>query len=389
MGVYIRPHQLDGLKKYKYSGIDKSLVSRFILGPYWSALVKLFPCWVAPNAITLLGFGFVIINFFTMLYYDPDLDTECPRWVYASWAAGIFIYQSLDAIDGKQARRTGTHGPLGEIFDHGVDSLNTTLESILIASALNLGSSWSSLICQFAAIYTFYLTTWEEYHTGTLYLPYISGPVEGILIIALCYCVHFWEQTVFSVIHITAPKAFPAYIKTFRVNDSFVAFGMASLTLGIVAACINVVQFRRKEGLSSLRPLLDLLPFTLGISLSVAWIYANPILLERMVLLECTIGTVFSYTVGHVIVRHVTKSEFSYWNKLLTPLLFFWADSYLLPFYGFKSSLAGENSVLWLYAYFGLAVGIHGSFCIDVIYTMCDYFDMNCLTIKYQDKKTK
>jgi ethanolaminephosphotransferase len=32
---------------------------------------------------------------------------------------GFFIYQSFDAIDGKQARRTGTSGPLGELFDHG------------------------------------------------------------------------------------------------------------------------------------------------------------------------------------------------------------------------------------------------------------------------------
>lgn len=29
------------------------------------------------------------------------------------------MYQSLDAIDGKQARRTGSSGPLGELFDHG------------------------------------------------------------------------------------------------------------------------------------------------------------------------------------------------------------------------------------------------------------------------------
>lgn len=36
-----------------------------------------------------------------------------------SFAIGMWIYQSLDAIDGKQARRTGTSGPLGELFDHG------------------------------------------------------------------------------------------------------------------------------------------------------------------------------------------------------------------------------------------------------------------------------
>jgi ethanolaminephosphotransferase len=29
----------------------------------------------------------------------------------------------LDGIDGKQARRTGSSNPLGELFDHGFDAL--------------------------------------------------------------------------------------------------------------------------------------------------------------------------------------------------------------------------------------------------------------------------
>jgi len=28
----------------------------------------------------------------------------------------------------------------------------------------------------------FYLSTWEEYHTGVLYLGYFNGPTEGILL---------------------------------------------------------------------------------------------------------------------------------------------------------------------------------------------------------------
>lgn len=38
------------------------------------------------------------------------------------WAIGLFAYQSFDAVDGKQARRTGMAGPLGEMFDHGKSS---------------------------------------------------------------------------------------------------------------------------------------------------------------------------------------------------------------------------------------------------------------------------
>jgi ethanolaminephosphotransferase len=54
-----------------------------------------------------------------------------PQWLFFTFAIGLFVYQSLDAIDGKQARRTGTSGPLGELFDHGCDALNTTVSNRL------------------------------------------------------------------------------------------------------------------------------------------------------------------------------------------------------------------------------------------------------------------
>lgn len=51
--VYIRQSQLPKLKEYKYSGIDHSLLSRYILKPYWwSQVIKLFPlsiAWVCPR----------------------------------------------------------------------------------------------------------------------------------------------------------------------------------------------------------------------------------------------------------------------------------------------------------------------------------------------------
>ena len=84
--------------------------------------------------ITLTGLSIVIFNFATLLYYDPlylterDGYTDPPRWVYFSWGIGLFLYQTLDAIDGKQARRTGMAGPLGEMFDHGMSS-QISLES--------------------------------------------------------------------------------------------------------------------------------------------------------------------------------------------------------------------------------------------------------------------
>lgn len=44
---YIPEEALPNLHQYKYGGVDKSLVSRYILSKYWNNLVKLFPLWIA------------------------------------------------------------------------------------------------------------------------------------------------------------------------------------------------------------------------------------------------------------------------------------------------------------------------------------------------------
>lgn len=59
---------------------------------------------------------------------------QAPTWAYLACAIGLFIYQSLDAIDGKQARRTNSSTPLGELFDHGCDSLSTGLLTFVYAN---------------------------------------------------------------------------------------------------------------------------------------------------------------------------------------------------------------------------------------------------------------
>lgn len=139
-----KPH-LKGIDAYSYSGIDKSLLSRYVLSPFWTWLVTLFPLTLAPNTITFLGLCFVFANVGTLLYFDPYYTgRELPRWVYASWAAGLFAYQSMDAIDGKQARRTGMSSALGEMFDHGCDAINTTVRCFPCTRYPADGHSWKS-----------------------------------------------------------------------------------------------------------------------------------------------------------------------------------------------------------------------------------------------------
>lgn len=46
--VYIRQDKLPKLKEYKYSGVDHSLVSRYIMKPFYNNFViHCFPMWMA------------------------------------------------------------------------------------------------------------------------------------------------------------------------------------------------------------------------------------------------------------------------------------------------------------------------------------------------------
>jgi len=46
--------------------------------------------------------------------------------------------------------------------------------------------NWSYYIVASLFLMTFYVVTWDELHTHTLYLTVISGPVEGNVLFTLC-----------------------------------------------------------------------------------------------------------------------------------------------------------------------------------------------------------
>ena len=75
---------------------------------------------MAPNLITLIGLVINIIGAVMYLPYDTTWTMKFPPWMYFVSATCAFMYQTFDAVDGKQARRTGTSSPLGQLFDHGI-----------------------------------------------------------------------------------------------------------------------------------------------------------------------------------------------------------------------------------------------------------------------------
>ncbi|KAI0897520.1 Choline/ethanolaminephosphotransferase [Annulohypoxylon nitens] len=398
--VYVRQEFLPNLKAYKYSGVDHSLTSKYILKPFYTNFViKCFPMLMAPNLITLSGFMFVVANFFTLLWYNPTLDQDCPPWVYYSWAAGLFLYQTFDAVDGTQARRTHQSGPLGELFDHGVDALNTSLECLIFAASQNMGQSWYTVATLFASLNTFYVQTWDEYHTKTLTLGIVNGPVEGILILVGVYALtgfmggaSFWQQSMFATLKIPQTLGIPQQIYDLSFTQWYMVQGSVVLVLNTVESARNVIRARRARGDRSRWALFGLLPFFGTWVLVVAYLYLQPVIrTQHLVPFTILAGLINAYSVGQVITAHLVKLPFPYWNVLALPLGYGVIDS-LGPILqehvgwasGWPSALGNDvYQVAFMFCMLGTAIGVYGSFVVDVIVTICDYLDIWCLTIKH------
>ena len=47
-----------------------------------------------------------------------------------------------------------------------------------------------------------------------------------------------------------------------------------------------------------------------------------------------------------------------------------------------ESYISGEYVLASVLMALGLSLGVYGGFVMDTIFTMCDYLDINCLTVK-------
>jgi len=174
---FISQAGLENLRSYAYHGVDNSLCGRLFLNAFWERVVKLMPMWLAPNLITLAGGIFCFTATVLAMDLAPTYIEVVPSWACFAFALLIFLYQTMDNIDGKQARRTGAGSPLGELFDHGVDSLVMGMFVMIVSSVLRAGG-YATVLGGVTMLSPFYFSHWEEYHAGILIMGELTGPTE-------------------------------------------------------------------------------------------------------------------------------------------------------------------------------------------------------------------
>ncbi|KAL3438686.1 CDP-alcohol phosphatidyltransferase-domain-containing protein [Aspergillus tetrazonus] len=372
------------LKSYKYSSVDKSYISNHILRHYWNAFVELLPMWMAPNMVTLLGFGFIVGNVMLIEMLMPDLIGPGPSWLYYSFALGMWMYSTLDNVDGKQARRTGTSSGLGELFDHGIDSLNCTLASLLETAAMGLGSTqlgaWTALVPCLAM----YFSTWETYHTHTLYLGYFNGPTEGLLIgIAIMiasgwYGPQIWSRPIVEFLNL------PGLFGNNSMKDLWVPILLAGFFLGHLPGCVyNVISARRSQGLPVTPIFKEWVPMIIFTGCNMAWLfspYSSLLSGNRLVLYCWTISFVFGRMTTKIILAHLLRQPFPHWTVLQTPLV---GGAILanLPFLGLPA-VSASLELLYLRTYFLFAFVAYMYWAVLIINRITTFLGINCLTIR-------
>jgi phosphatidylglycerophosphate synthase len=316
--------------KYKpgaYTPLDN------ILNPWWLRLTELLPRWLAPNLVTLAGFLPCVISYALAWYSSPTFTDPPPRWLCFTMAFSLFLYQTLDAMDGKQARRVGASTPLGQLFDHGCDCMACLSHHSMAAAVLMPGGSLYSLAGLSLLQAGFFMAQWEEKCTGHLCTSAFNNKV-GV------------TETQYGLIALAAfggilgPQALQdlmsivVYDKEFTVSKLLISFWMVFCLFMIGGAFVrvwhhdHVDQVQGKWSMpenmrdhakidNRLVAMLDLIPMViLNFILLLGW--HSEIITQMPRLLCFCVGLLFFYLTAQMIVFSMAQMPF----RIIQPAMF-------------------------------------------------------------------
>lgn len=177
--------QIEEIFKWQYVAVDESFTTK-IMTPIWNNMLMHLSTKIPANALTLTGCFCPLITYMMYMYLDGDLIEWLPWFVLA-----IILFQTFDALDGKQARRTFTSSPIGELLDHTCDQVSSVITVLISCECLeiyNIGDQWNIAILSQLIFYYFHLSSLK---TRTVYFSYI-GPVDAFYAAILIFIVKWF-----------------------------------------------------------------------------------------------------------------------------------------------------------------------------------------------------
>lgn len=267
---------------------------------------------------------------------------------------------------------------------HGIDSLNCTLASLMEAASMGQGATKLGAFTVLAPCLAMFFSTWETYHTHTLYLGYFNGPTEGLLIGTLMMAAAGYYGPEIYARPVAEYFGHPELFGDSSSLDLWVVITLGAFFTAHLPACVyNVVQVRRHKGLPVLPVFLEWGQMIVFTTAAFTWLYSPYSFLlseNRLVLFAVTISFVFGRMTTKIILSHLTKQPFPRATVLIIPLV---GGAVLgnLPRLGFP--MVSKGAELWyLRAYLVFAFIAYTHWALFVVDRITTFLNINCLTIK-------
>lgn len=152
---------------YKYNGGDTSYSYVYFHSPVAETVAKIMPRRIAPNVITFVAAMCLLLpHLHAWFYYTSGFEASVNPWHPLIVGVLYFLYITLDNVDGKHARNTGQQGPMGQIFDHGFDTLTLPLSTLTLCLYTQSGNNIQSHLSIFIALTGFFTFNLKEYYVG-------------------------------------------------------------------------------------------------------------------------------------------------------------------------------------------------------------------------------
>lgn len=361
MKQFLTPEEVQSLKQHKYNGKDDSLLIKYVLSHFWNWIVEKLPLTLAPNLITLYGMIPQILTFLLTMSFSYTLeDTIVYDWIPILNGLSLLWYQTMDNLDGKQARRTGSSSPLGQFFDHGCDAITGVLEMIKVCAVLDYGVTPKTFYVIFLMSLGFVFTTWEEFVTHKFYLGYINAPGEGLFFLAIL-------QIVIGF--------FPEIVPFLQADWIFISFYVVPFFITTLTIFCSVIRHLLANPKDSLKALIGLVPTAISSALILCSFYKHKD--ELTPYLAIYSGLLIQFGAQILIVTLIVSRSPS---KLFHPVLVFEWICFLYP-------LIKNEFDQPLYWWFCCIVHFIFMFCYDYI-VVCNFADalgIEIFTIKPKD----
>uniref|UniRef100_A0A7M4E5P9 Selenoprotein I n=1 Tax=Crocodylus porosus TaxID=8502 RepID=A0A7M4E5P9_CROPO len=304
--------------------------------------------------------------------HAPD-HAHVPNRIWIMVGLLNFMAYTLDGVDGKQARRTNSSTPLGELFDHGLDSWACMYFVVTVYSTFGRGSTGVSVFVLYlllwVVLFSFILSHWEKYNTGILFLPW--GYDISQMTISIVYIVT-------AIVGVEAWHA--PFLFNFLYRDLFTTMILGcALTVTLPMSVYNFYKAYKGNTLKHHSLYEIMLPFlspVLLFALCTTWIFLSPsdILEVHPRLFYFMVGTAFANISCQLIVCQMSNTRCQPLNWMLLPLA--------VVVFVVICGLAPHNETVLLYTLTAVITVAHIHYGVCVVNQLSKHFNIRPFSLK-------